>query len=397
MITRGHEILDRELAKAGLKSALSFDQVAQILNAGTTDELLTRIGFDDISVEKLRAAISAGPRPSREDRAREAERELVATDETKTLIEKKPEAPTVEKGFLIASTSGLYSRLAQCCCPVPNERIVGYVTRGHGVTIHHADCPNVNSVNESARMIPAGWGEYERQQPLSRSNSSGGAESQGANGRYRAGGSPRECRHCRSDGEKENPLVVFELLLEVSGSEQLEHILESSARRAGFAASIARWVDTEGQTAQPSSWPQTCSSVVPGTWLVCLERRPIQSGDSQSKGPTVRTIDVGGCHRHDIAADGGNGASQHGELARLVIDLDGDPDRLAAAPLRMVTNWRKMSQDVMMPTSAPCSTTSRRSTWRLTISRAASSNGTSGLTTENSGSITWSTRRWIPK
>jgi GTP pyrophosphokinase len=231
--------LDRELAKAGLKSALSFEQVAQTLNAGTTDELLIKIGSDGISVEKLRAAISAGPRPSREDRAREAERELVATDETKTLIEKKPEPPALEKGFLIASTSGLYSRLAQCCCPVPSEKIVGYVTRGHGVTIHHTECPNVNSVNESARIIPAGWGDTSGQlyparilvEALNR---------KGLMGDIGQTVAQENVDIVEATVKKKTHWAVFELLLEVSDLEQLEHVLERLAQTSGVRSAYRK-------------------------------------------------------------------------------------------------------------------------------------------------------------
>jgi RelA/SpoT family (p)ppGpp synthetase len=232
LITRGHEIVDRELAKAGLKSTLSFDQVAQYLNAGTTDEMLIKIGSDDISVDKLRAAILAGPKPSREERAREADRELVSADETKTLIEKKPEAPPVEKGLLIASTSGLYSRLAQCCCPVPDEKIVGYVTRGHGVTIHQAECPNVNSGGDSVRIVPAGWGDTTGQlypvrimvEALNR---------KGLMGDIGQAVAQENVDITEATVKKKTHWAVFELVLEVADIEQLGHILEKLAQTSG--------------------------------------------------------------------------------------------------------------------------------------------------------------------
>jgi GTP pyrophosphokinase len=239
LITRGHEIVDRELAKAGLRSALSFDQVAQYLNAGTADEMLIKIGSDDISVEKLRAAILAGPKPSREERAREADRELVVADETKTLIEKKPEAPPVEKGLLIASTSGLYSRLAQCCCPVPNEPIVGYVTRGHGVTIHQAECPNVNAGSETARIIPAGWGDTTGQlypvrvmvEALNR---------KGLMGDIGQAVAQENVDITEATVKKKTHWAVFELVLEVTDIEQLEHILDKLAQTAGVRSAYRK-------------------------------------------------------------------------------------------------------------------------------------------------------------
>jgi GTP pyrophosphokinase len=239
LITRGHEILDRELAKAGLKSTLSFDQVAQLLNAGTTDELLIKIGAEDISVDKLRAAIVVGPKPSREDRAREADRELVSADETKTLIEKRPEAPPAEKGLLIASTGGLYSRLAQCCCPVPDEEIVGYVTRGHGVTIHQARCPNVNSAGESARIVPASWGNTLGQlypvrvlvEALNR---------KGLMGDIGQAVAQENVDITEATVKKKTHWAIFELVLEVTDIEQLEHILEKLAQTSGVRSAYRK-------------------------------------------------------------------------------------------------------------------------------------------------------------
>jgi len=53
--------------------------------------------------------------------------------------------------------------LARCCYPVPPEEIVGYVTRGHGVTVHLASCPNVISVQDTERIMPASWGDTDGQ------------------------------------------------------------------------------------------------------------------------------------------------------------------------------------------------------------------------------------------
>ena len=239
LITRGHEILDRELAKAGQRSTFSFDQVAQLLNVGTTDELLTRIGAEDISVDKLRAAIVAGPKPSREDRAREADRELVSADETKTLIEKRPEAPPAEKGLLIASTSGLYSRLAQCCCPVPDEEIVGYVTRGHGVTIHQAGCPNAHSAGESTRIVPASWGDTAGQlypvrvlvEALNR---------KGLMGDIGQAVAQENVDIVEATVKKKTHWAIFELVIEVTDVRQLEHILKKLAQTSGVRSAYRK-------------------------------------------------------------------------------------------------------------------------------------------------------------
>ncbi len=55
--------------------------------------------------------------------------------------------------------SGLDVRLANCCHPLPGEAIIGYVTRGRGVTVHRADCSNVINRDEADRLIQANWGD----------------------------------------------------------------------------------------------------------------------------------------------------------------------------------------------------------------------------------------------
>ena len=63
-------------------------------------------------------------------------------------------------GVIVKGMSGLLTRFAGCCNPVPGDEIVGFVSRGRGVVIHRADCPNVKSLeNEEGRILPAEWAD----------------------------------------------------------------------------------------------------------------------------------------------------------------------------------------------------------------------------------------------
>ena len=63
-------------------------------------------------------------------------------------------------GVIVKGMSGLLTRFAGCCNPVPGDEIVGYVTRGRGVVIHRADCTNILSLqDEEGRILPAEWAD----------------------------------------------------------------------------------------------------------------------------------------------------------------------------------------------------------------------------------------------
>ena len=78
----------------------------------------------------------------------------------KSLIEKlKPRKASGHNhsGVLVKGESGLLVRLSKCCSPVPGDPIIGFVTRGRGVSVHRADCPNVRLDEDVDRLIDVEW------------------------------------------------------------------------------------------------------------------------------------------------------------------------------------------------------------------------------------------------
>ena len=65
--------------------------------------------------------------------------------------------------MLVVGVDSLLTQLARCCHPAPPDKIVGFVTRGRGVTIHRADCPNIRHLDEKGqeRLIEVSWGNAE--------------------------------------------------------------------------------------------------------------------------------------------------------------------------------------------------------------------------------------------
>lgn len=66
----------------------------------------------------------------------------------------------------VSGVGDLLTRLGNCCNPVPGDQIVGYITRGKGVTVHRTDCPNVLNMQDTERLIPVSWGDAQRAYPV---------------------------------------------------------------------------------------------------------------------------------------------------------------------------------------------------------------------------------------
>ena len=78
-------------------------------------------------------------------------------------IERAPgKSPSVSSGVVVKGYDDMVVRFARCCNPVPGDDIVGYITRGRGVSVHRSDCSNVSSADfEYGRMIEVKWSERE--------------------------------------------------------------------------------------------------------------------------------------------------------------------------------------------------------------------------------------------
>jgi len=67
----------------------------------------------------------------------------------------------VGRGVRIQGVDGLMVRYSQCCQPVPGDKVVGYVTRGRGISIHRTDCPNLLALEDPERRMELDWQEVE--------------------------------------------------------------------------------------------------------------------------------------------------------------------------------------------------------------------------------------------
>ena len=71
----------------------------------------------------------------------------------------RPSVPVdVSKGVNVLGAGGMLVNIGRCCSPAPGDHIIGYVTRGRGVTVHREDCVNVAAVTDPERLIEVSWG-----------------------------------------------------------------------------------------------------------------------------------------------------------------------------------------------------------------------------------------------
>jgi len=148
-LTQGRAIVERELARLG-QTALKLDAVAAKAGFAKADEFFAAVARDEINSKQVQAAIAAVAQPL-------APAPPAAEPE---VVMRRSRAEKTGHGILVVGVDRLLTGLARCCKPAPPDPIVGFVTRGKGITIHRAECPNVSRIRarEPERLIEADWG-----------------------------------------------------------------------------------------------------------------------------------------------------------------------------------------------------------------------------------------------
>jgi GTP pyrophosphokinase len=142
----GRTILDREIHRLGI-SGIASEKIAGRFKFTQVDDLLAAIGRGDISTGQLANAVNELV----------PKRESIETRQPRSQRRKKTATPDKIR---ILGVGNLLTVMARCCRPVPNDPIVGYITRGRGVTIHRRDCGNILRLqgDELDRLIEVEWG-----------------------------------------------------------------------------------------------------------------------------------------------------------------------------------------------------------------------------------------------
>ncbi len=158
-IQKGQDALEKEAKRLNYNwkqvgTQERIEQVTKMLNAGTPDELFAACGYGGIPVSTvLLRIVELYKKETEKEEAKQTTEEIV--EKLKAHRPKKSKAGT---GVLVKGEAGLMVRMAKCCNPVPGDEIIGYITRGRGISVHRGDCTSIGHTSEDLeRMIEVSW------------------------------------------------------------------------------------------------------------------------------------------------------------------------------------------------------------------------------------------------
>ncbi len=145
-IDDGRNILEREIKRLSLDPP-NMDKLASELGYKQSDLMFAALGHGDLRltqvINKLQNKLDINPIPTQEFYA----------------IENKKFGKKYQGDIAIYGVGDLLTQIANCCKPVPGDPIIGYITQGHGVSIHHRDCKNITNLSDeyANRLIEVDW------------------------------------------------------------------------------------------------------------------------------------------------------------------------------------------------------------------------------------------------
>jgi GTP pyrophosphokinase len=141
-VQRGRELVDKELKRLSI-DGVKLDDVATAFKYERLDDFLAAVGYGDIHPHQVAMRISSEMKPPPDQ------------DEMPAL---RPASAPSPSSIRVLGVGDLLTRLARCCNPVPGDDIIGYITRGKGVTVHRQACPSVKNEQDQERLVQVDWG-----------------------------------------------------------------------------------------------------------------------------------------------------------------------------------------------------------------------------------------------
>ena len=155
-IIRGKELIEKEIKRIGMSEEELFvqkyySQALQRYSFKTLDDMYSAVGFGSITANKIiTRTLEEYRKYHKEENVEKKIEELQVTHKTKTS----------KTGIIVKGIDNCLVRISKCCNPVPGDEIIGYITRGRGVTVHRKDCKNVKDLlQDEGRIIEVYWDE----------------------------------------------------------------------------------------------------------------------------------------------------------------------------------------------------------------------------------------------
>ncbi|MNS13336.1 GTP pyrophosphokinase [compost metagenome] len=161
-VEKGREAVERELKRAGVDPSqyMSDDKLMEAAKKfafNDVEDMLSAVGFGGLTASQVCTKVTEKLRKEQEEAGI-----IQLTSEVKEMKAPSGEKKRPTNGVTVKGIDNLLVRFARCCNPVPGDDIVGYITRGRGVSVHRTDCPNIPSQEdgeEAARVIEVEWEE----------------------------------------------------------------------------------------------------------------------------------------------------------------------------------------------------------------------------------------------
>ncbi|MGF7030069.1 GTP pyrophosphokinase [Paenibacillus mucilaginosus] len=162
-VVKGKEMIERELKRLGydvspLMKEDELMEVARKFNFQEVEDMLSAVGFGGITAAQIVTRLTEKLRKEAEEAQAQAMQLTSEVKEMKAPDKERRGRPT--GGVRVKGVDNLLIRFARCCNPVPGDAIIGYITRGRGVSVHRLDCTNIPSPecsDEGNRVIEVEW------------------------------------------------------------------------------------------------------------------------------------------------------------------------------------------------------------------------------------------------
>jgi GTP diphosphokinase / guanosine-3',5'-bis(diphosphate) 3'-diphosphatase len=152
-VAKGKDLVEKEIRNHGFepKEVIIGENLKNVIkkyNFSSEEDMYAAVGYNGITASQI------ATRLTEKLRKQKGEQQLIdSIGEIKTYSQKRKN----EIGIRVKGVDNLLIRLSRCCNPVPGDEIIGYITKGRGVSIHRTDCPNVKNEEINSRLLEVEW------------------------------------------------------------------------------------------------------------------------------------------------------------------------------------------------------------------------------------------------